>query len=297
MRLSSGWPLACVLVALACGGAAAGCTAGGDGGSDAGGAGDSGGGMDAGVDGGGPERCSIDSDCNDSIACTADTCAVGNVCRHTPLDELCATGERCVVGTGCRTGMPSACTVDADCQDGAFCNGPERCVGPAGSRTCVTGTPIDCDDGNACTNDACDEAGDGCSYAIADGCDAGTAVTDGGVPCEPFDPATDYPGTFSVRPTVASSCLRATWTIDNLTFSTSGGALRATAPSFTLTSASVPTGPDFRLEYQDVGCARHELTGTFMCANRFRGTWRVTFEGECSLCGSTSTTTVVGIRR
>lgn len=277
---------------------AAGCTTGMDmsrrdaqAGAEDGGRIDSGSAMDAG------RTCTTDPHCDDGHACTFDTCAVGNVCDYQPVDELCRQDERCVVGRGCVMAAPSVCETDPDCDDGAFCNGVERCLGPAGSRSCVAGGGLDCDDGNSCTTDMCDESIDGCTYGVAPGCDAGTAVGDGGVACEPFVPSTGYTGTYAIRPTVASACLRATWTIDSLTLSASGGNLSGATSAFTMTSTEAPSGPDFTLTYDDTGCARHELIGTFMCANRFRGTWRVTFSGECSLCGSVSTTTVVGIRR
>ena len=46
---------------------------------------------------------------------------------------------------------------DADCDDGAFCNGLETCDVQLG---CQTGTPPPVDDGVACTNDSCDEVND-----------------------------------------------------------------------------------------------------------------------------------------
>jgi len=49
------------------------------------------------------------------------------------------------------------CDADADCDDGDLCNGAETCEAEA----CVPGTPLDCGDGNACTDDSCDP-GTGC---------------------------------------------------------------------------------------------------------------------------------------
>lgn len=50
------------------------------------------------------------------------------------------------------------CAADVDCDDGVFCNGVETCV----EERCVTGTPVICDDGDACTTDACE--GDACTH-------------------------------------------------------------------------------------------------------------------------------------
>jgi hypothetical protein len=53
------------------------------------------------------------------------------------------------------------CTSDEECDDGEFCNGAETCdIG--GTDLCQGGTPVDCDDGVACTEDSCDETGDTC---------------------------------------------------------------------------------------------------------------------------------------
>ena len=51
---------------------------------------------------------------------------------------------------------PPACTTDADCVDTNFCTTNERCVG----GFCQV-TPVDCDDGDPCTDDFCD-CGSGC---------------------------------------------------------------------------------------------------------------------------------------
>jgi hypothetical protein len=51
------------------------------------------------------------------------------------------------------------CTVDADCDDTAFCNGAETC----NAGTCQPGTPVDCDDGLFCNGEeVCDEVDDSC---------------------------------------------------------------------------------------------------------------------------------------
>jgi len=57
-----------------------------------------------------------------------------------------------------------ACRVDADCNDGLFCDGVERCVG----AVCVSGTRVRCDDGVACTIDACIESLSRCVFSVPD---------------------------------------------------------------------------------------------------------------------------------
>ncbi len=85
--------------------------------------------------------------CDDGDPCTADSCGPGQVCQHTQLDD----------------GTP--------CPDANLCNGTETCEG----GTCTpSGTPLDCDDGDACTEDACDPAS-GCVHVFA--CDDHNACT------------------------------------------------------------------------------------------------------------------------
>lgn len=51
---------------------------------------------------------------------------------------------------------PPQCTADSECDDGLFCNGPERC----NAGTCSPGRPPRDDDGISCTVDRCDETDD-----------------------------------------------------------------------------------------------------------------------------------------
>ena len=76
-------------------------------------------------------------DCDDGNACTSDGCDAANGCTHTAVGD----------GTACG--------------DGDACNGEEVCT----SGVCA-GTPLDCDDGNTCTVDACDAA-NGCTHTDA----------------------------------------------------------------------------------------------------------------------------------
>ncbi len=63
-----------------------------------------------------------------------------------------------------------ACVTDADCDDGVFCNGVETCSDGA----CQAGTPVNCNDGVACTIDSCNEATDTCDHATMNSaCDDG----------------------------------------------------------------------------------------------------------------------------
>lgn len=115
---------------------------------------------------------------DDSIACTVDVCpASGGAYQHIPSDALCASGQMCSVTAGCVARDPACpvscddsigCTVDT-CVEGACRNraNDDACPGAAicrasaadGPSGCYT-PPVEecsggCDDGVACTVDAC----------------------------------------------------------------------------------------------------------------------------------------------
>ncbi|MEE8522829.1 MAG: zinc-dependent metalloprotease family protein, partial [Thermoanaerobaculia bacterium] len=54
----------------------------------------------------------------------------------------------------------AACTVNADCDDGLFCNGAETCN--EATDSCDAGTPPNCNDGVGCTDDSCNEGTNSC---------------------------------------------------------------------------------------------------------------------------------------
>ncbi|MAQ18721.1 MAG: hypothetical protein CMN30_28485 [Sandaracinus sp.] len=61
-------------------------------------------------------------------------------------------------------GPPVACTTAAECDDGLVCNGVEACA----AGVCQAGAPVPCDDGIACTRDACSEATGSCTFTPDD---------------------------------------------------------------------------------------------------------------------------------
>jgi subtilisin-like proprotein convertase family protein len=77
-----------------------------------------------------------------------------------------------VAGGWCVNLVVSACTVDAECNDGNACNGVETCVASA----CAPGTPIDCNDGLFCTTDTCAPATGTCGHT-PNPCSDGRACT------------------------------------------------------------------------------------------------------------------------
>ncbi len=127
--------------------------------------------------------CFSAADCNDSDACTEDSC-VSKICQHDDIsstcddDDLCTT-DSCDSSTGCvfnttvlcdssqfcepTTGVCEdiPCTIDAECTDGLFCNGLETC--DTASGICQEGTAPCIDDLLFCNGlESCDEAGDSC---------------------------------------------------------------------------------------------------------------------------------------
>jgi hypothetical protein len=81
-----------------------------------------------------------------------------------------------------------------DCDDGVFCKGAESC--DLAADQCEPGSPPTCDDGIACTMDSCDASLDECvnspSNAVCDDglfcngvetCDAATGCQPGAPPC------------------------------------------------------------------------------------------------------------------
>ncbi|MBX3226809.1 MAG: putative metal-binding motif-containing protein [Labilithrix sp.] len=109
---------------------------------------------------GGP--CNDDGQCDDQIPCTFDRCdqELGR-CRNTPDD--------------------------AQCQDGAYCNGSERCVLRQG---CAPGPVVTCSDGDGCTIDRCVEGTQSCEHVLrdVDGDGDPDYHCNGGGDCDDTDP-------------------------------------------------------------------------------------------------------------
>jgi len=80
-------------------------------------------------------------------------------------------GKHTLIWQADHAGEPFGPQIEAEtlvtCDDGVFCNGTERFAGGA----CVAGA-APCDDGAACTKDACDDATGVCSHSLGDDCQA-----------------------------------------------------------------------------------------------------------------------------
>ncbi len=234
--------------------------------------------------------CTSTAQCDDGFACTIDGCSASGQCDHTTIDAMCAADEACIVGMGCVRRGATVCTTNAECDDGNFCNGLERC----NARVCLTPLPQTCDDGNACTVDRCDTALDQCVRSTAPGCDAGVAPGDGGS-ARPFEAPADYTGSFLFVPAQSSGCGAATYSISRVTFSTTATTLTIQGGSFPMTQIPLPTGASFDVTYVQPDCGTYHLQGTFSDSNSFTALWTATFSGSCGFCPGQSAS-VIGVR-
>ncbi len=115
------------------------------------------------------------TNCNDSIACTTDSCGPTG-CQSVPgAPATCddgngCTSDLCVAQNGC-VHQPLA----GPCSDGNLCTGPDSCSGGVCAAGPVTPT---CDDGDPCTADTCVAALGNCQFAPLSGpCDDGNPCT------------------------------------------------------------------------------------------------------------------------
>ncbi|MBI2394219.1 MAG: putative metal-binding motif-containing protein [Deltaproteobacteria bacterium] len=137
--------------------------------------------------------------------CNGTTCAAPG-CGNGVVD----VGEQCddcnaIEDDGCRSDCRYTCTVHADCDDKNVCNGLEAC--DSSSHRCVPGTPLVCDDGNACTTDTCSPT-TGCKSALVDADGDGHApasLGSCGTDCNDGDPSA-YKGAAEVCDGVDNDC-------------------------------------------------------------------------------------------
>ncbi len=160
--------------------------------------------------------------CDDGNPCTTDGCDAAVGCTHGSLAGTCDDGNSCTTDDVCVDGQckgvgslecddGNACTKDiclaqggcdhvpleAGCSDGDPCTVSDKCVGGA----CKPGTPVNCDDLNPCTKDAC--VAGACTHAAADGacddlnacssgdhCVKGKCLADSVVDCDDDNPCT-----------------------------------------------------------------------------------------------------------
>jgi len=138
---------------------------------------------------GGPAK-----NCDDGNPCTTDSCQSDSGCKNVNNTSNCDDGDKCTTADYCNAGScvgskppncddGNSCTDDScdkavgcqnvnnntSCSDGDSCTKGDSC----GGGSCSPGAPVSCDDGNACTDDKCDNA---------KGC---VVVNQLGTPCQP----------------------------------------------------------------------------------------------------------------
>ena len=161
--------------------------------------------------------------CDDSNVCTDDSCDPATGCQYAPNLALCSDSNKCTEGDHCAAGqcLPGSavscndqnlCTDDtchpdlgclntpnsSPCQDGDACTNGDTC----GEGLCQPGKPVNCDDGNVCTDDGCDPQ-DGCVHTVnnsqcddnnecttGDHCAGGVCVGTGSLECDDQNPCT-----------------------------------------------------------------------------------------------------------
>ena len=132
--------------------------------------------------------------CHDGNVCTDDVCDPTAGCQFAPNDAACDDANACTTGDHCSFGTCAAvgtivcnddnpCTDDLcdpetgcasvpnanTCSDGDACTVDDVCA----DGVCTGGEALDCDDGNVCTDDVCDD-GLGCVFVPSEaGCGDG----------------------------------------------------------------------------------------------------------------------------
>jgi hypothetical protein len=136
--------------------------------------------------------------CNDGNICTSDNCDAGIGCEFLPAQGACSDFNACTVGDGCGNGacLPGGaldcddsnpCTLDTchpanGCEYAAIegnCDDDNQCttVDTCENGQCVGSDPLECLDGNPCTNDGC-SPDTGCTFIANDAsCDDGDECT------------------------------------------------------------------------------------------------------------------------
>lgn len=220
-------------------------------------------------------RCTMNSECNDMIDCTEDTCTVAGTCEHVPQNSRCTGGRICNAMMGCI--VASACRNNAECDDRVYCNGEERCNT---ELACIAGTPVNCADMDPCTIDACNETMRMCTHTPDMAC-MGSAIR----------------GIYDIMPSTMYRCedafgLGMTLVDYNIRFfefnTASGNLVVQGAPAIMMGPAPAMGSMAFDVRGAITGSCNEtfRLVGTFTDAMRttFNGTFTVTFTpaGTCS---------------
>ena len=139
--------------------------------------------------------------CNDGNPCTVNLCDPAGGCKTLARIGTCDDGNPCTVGESCSNGQcvgataaicddgnpctANPCNAGSGClaiplSDGVACKPGQKCfqAGTCKAGTCEGKAEVDCEDGNACTKDGCDDKTGSCGHeAVTGGCDDGIACT------------------------------------------------------------------------------------------------------------------------
>ena len=107
--------------------------------------------------------------CDDENPCTNDTCTTaGGGCKSVPVEgfKACDDGDECTLEDQCTGGFCKS-TVDADCDDSNACTN-DACLPESGCSN-LPNAATTCDDGDACTTgDSCVAGTGECAGAVVD---------------------------------------------------------------------------------------------------------------------------------
>ena len=143
-------------------------------------------------------ECIVDGECDDDNPCTDDICVFGVGCDHAFNNDPCEDGDSCTTDDVCIDGActpgsevicddENVCTDDScdpelgcqfvdnllPCEDGSVCTLDDYCL----QGTCRSGSDLDCNDDNPCTDDTCDPFLGCLNSSNTDPCDDGDPCT------------------------------------------------------------------------------------------------------------------------
>lgn len=134
------------------------------------------------------------------MACASPPLPAGDASPPGALRDAVVIADRADTPALQRVPIGGACALDAVCDDGAFCNGVERCE----RERCVAGSDP-CDDGARCTADRCDEEGRRCLHTADNPACADGDLCNGVERCDPSDPSAER-ATGCTRPALGVDC-------------------------------------------------------------------------------------------
>jgi hypothetical protein len=129
-----------------------------------------------------------DSDCDDGLSCTTNTCDGAGTCETAMVDDYCLLDTDNCVASG-DTNPDNSCVIcdtsksitDWSNNDGVACDDGDVCTlsDTCSSGVCVSGDQDTCDDANSCTDDSCTTLVGCDNVNSTDGCDDANACTTG----------------------------------------------------------------------------------------------------------------------